>query len=178
MNDYYYLGLITKPFGYKGQVIIYLDTDEPERYADLQAVFIAEGGEYIPYMIEEIQLRGDHTAIVKFEDIDGESAKSLLKSELYLPMSELPPLTGNNFYYHEVIGFTIIDKEKGDIGTCKDFLDVNGQSIMVIDHLGKEILIPAVDDFFDEIDRANQKMHIHAPEGLIDIYLSNEHPDS
>ena len=50
MNDYFYLGLITKTFGYKGQVIIYLDTDEPEKYADLKAVFIAEGGEYIPYM--------------------------------------------------------------------------------------------------------------------------------
>ena len=41
-NDYYYLGLITKPFGYKGQVYIYLDTDEPEKYANLRAVFMEE----------------------------------------------------------------------------------------------------------------------------------------
>ena len=174
MNDYYYLGLITKTFGYKGQVIIYLDTDEPEKYADLKAVFIAECGEYIPYMIEEIILRSDHTAIVKFMDVEGEDAKSLLKSELYLPLSDLPPLTGNKFYYHEVIGFSVIDREKGEIGKCKDFIDVNGQSIMVVDGQGKEILIPAVDDFFEEIDRTGKVMHIATPEGLIDIYIDNE----
>ena len=117
-NDYFYLGMITKPFGYKGQVNIYLDTDEPEKYANLRAVFIEEGGEYIPYMIEEINLQDNHTAIVKFADIDGEAAKSLVKSELYLPLSELPPLTGNRFYYHEVTGFAVVDEEKGKPDLC------------------------------------------------------------
>lgn len=174
MNDYFYLGLITKTFGYKGQLVIYLDTDEPEKYADLKAVFIKEGDEYIPYMIEDILVRSDKTAIVKLMDVDGEDARSYLKSELYLPLSELPPLTGNNFYYHEVIGFTVIDKEKGEIGVCKDFIDVNGQSIMVIDHDGTEILIPAVDEFFEEVARDEKVINIIAPEGLIDIYWGNE----
>lgn len=170
-NDYYYLGLITKPFGYKGQVYIYLDTDEPEKYANLRAVFIEEGGEYIPYMIEEIALQDKHTAIVKFADIDGETAKSLLKSELYLPLSDLPPLTGNKFYYHEVIGFTVIDEVKGNIGTCTEFIEASSQPIMRVDCNGTEVLIPAVDDIFKDVDREKRALHIAAPEGLIDIYL-------
>ncbi len=170
-KDYFYLGHITKPFGYKGQLVIYLDTDQPEKYQSLDAVFMEEDGEMIPYIIEDLQCRNGNTAVVKFVDIDGEEAKSLLKCDLYLPLSMLPPLTGNSFYYHEVIGFTVVDKEKGEIGVCQDFIDVSQQPIMQIDYNGKEILIPAVDEFLKEIDREKKMIYIEAPEGLIDIYL-------
>ena len=150
--EYFYLGLITKPFGYKGELTVFLDTDEPEKYTNLRAVFLLEGDEYIPYMIDSIELRGGNNAVVKFADVDGEEAKSLVKMEMYLPITELPPLTGNKFYYHEVIGFQVIDKVKGDIGICKDFIDISNQPIMQVDCDGKEILIPAVDDIFEEVE--------------------------
>ncbi|MBP5557918.1 MAG: 16S rRNA processing protein RimM [Bacteroidales bacterium] len=169
--EYFYLGLITKPFGYKGELTVFLDTDEPEKYTNLRAVFLLEGDEYIPYMIDSIELRGGNNAVVKFADVDGEEAKSLVKMEMYLPITELPPLTGNKFYYHEVIGFQVIDKIKGNIGICKDFIDISNQPIMQVDCDGKEILIPAVDDIFEEVDREKRILRVNAPEGLIDIYL-------
>ena len=171
MNDYFYLGVITKTFGYKGQVVVYLDTDEPEKYKTLEAVFINEEEDMLPYMIEEFIYRGANQAIVKFADVDGDAVKSLVKSELYLPLSFLPPLLGNKFYFHEVIGFNVIDKEKGNIGKCVDFIEISRQPIMQIDFHGKEILIPAVDDFFETVDREKKVITISAPEGLIDIYL-------
>src|SRR5215469_6305772 len=107
MNDYYYLGVITKTLGFKGQLVVYLDTDEPEKYKTLEAVFVKEEDEVLPYIIEDFVYKGANQAIVKFADVDGETAKSLLKAELYLPLSFLPPLTGNKFYFHEVIGFEV-----------------------------------------------------------------------
>ena len=173
MNDYFYLGIITKTFGYKGQVVVYLDTDEPEKYKTLEAVFVKEDEEMLPYMIEEFIYKGANQAILRFADVDGDTAKNLVKSELYLPLSFLPPLTGNKFYFHEVIGFEVIDKEKGNIGKCVDFMEISRQPIMQIDCNGKEILIPAVDDIFETVDRENRVITISAPEGLIDIYLSS-----
>lgn len=173
MKDFFYLGLITKPFGFKGQLFVYLDTDEPEKYMNLKSVFINYDNEMIPYMIDELQYKGNNLAIVKFNDISAEESKTLIKSELYLPVSMLPPLTGNKFYFHEVIGYTIIDKEKGNIGICQSFIDVSRQPIMQINLNEKEILIPVVDEFFKEIDREKKIIYIEAPEGLIDIYLEN-----
>jgi 16S rRNA processing protein RimM len=173
IQDFFYLGHITKPFGFKGQLFVYLDTDEPEKYQDLKSVFINFNDEMIPYMIEEFQYRGNNLAVVKFMDISVEESKGLIKSELYLPVSMLPPLTGNKFYFHEVTGYTVIDKEKGNIGICQSFMDVSRQPIMQIDFNGKEILIPAVDEFFKEVDRKNKTIYIEAPEGLIDIYLGS-----
>ena len=172
-NEYFYLGHITKSFGIKGQLSCYFDTDEPEKYADLDAVFIDLDGEKLPYLIENIQYRGANTFVIKFQDMDEEESKSLIKAELYLPMSELPPLTGNRFYFHEVIGFKVIDEEKGDIGVCRDFIDISHHPIMQIDHEGTEILIPAIDEIFKNVDRENKQIHIAAPEGLIDVYLES-----
>ena len=171
MNEYFYLGHITKPFGIKGQLCCYFDTDEPEKYVNLDAVFLDLDGEKLPYLIEDIQYRGANTFVIKFQDVDEEEAKGLVKAEMFLPLSELPPLTGNKFYFHEVIGFHVIDEEKGDIGVCQDFIDISHNPIMQIDHDGKEILIPAIDEVFKNVDRENRQIHIAAPEGLIDVYL-------
>jgi len=171
MNDCFFLGVVTKTFGYKGQVIVYLDTDEPEKYKTLEAVFVKEDEELLPYMIEEFIYKGANQAIVKFVDVNGETAKKMVKSELYLPLSFLPPLAGNKFYFHEVIGFEVIDKVKGNIGKCVDFMEISRQPILQIDCNGKEILIPAVDEIFETVDRENRVITISAPEGLIDIYL-------
>jgi len=171
MKDYFYLGVVTKTFGYKGQVVIYLDTDEPEKYKTLEAVFIKEEEEMLPYMIEEFNYKGVNQAIVRFTNVDGEAAKNLVKLELYLPLSFLPPLRGNKFYFHEVIGFDVIDQTKGNIGKCVDFMEISRQPVMQIDFHGKEILIPVVDAFFETVDREKKVMIIDAPEGLIDIYL-------
>jgi len=170
MNDYFYLGVITKTFGYKGQVFVYLDTDEPEKYKTLEAVFVKDEDEMLPYMIEDFIYKGANQAIVAFADVNGEEAKNLVKAELYLPLSFLPPLTGNKFYFHEVIGFDVIDKVKGNIGKCVDFLEMSRQPIMQIDFNGTEILIPAVDEIFETVNRDNKTISIHAPDGLIDIY--------
>ncbi|HHU47044.1 MAG TPA: 16S rRNA processing protein RimM [Bacteroidales bacterium] len=170
-KEYYYLGVITKHFGIKGELFVYLDTDEPEKYTKLEAVFLDIDGDFVPYPIEKISYRGGNLAVFKFKDVDYEEASDLIKSALYLPISTLPPLTGNRFYFHEVIGFQVIDKVKGAIGVCTDFIEMHQQSVMQIDNNGIEILIPAVDEFLDTIDRENKIIYVQAPEGLIEIYM-------
>ena len=170
-KEYYYLGVITKHFGIKGELFVYLDTDEPEKYTKLEAVFLDIDGDFVPYPIEKISYRGGNLAVFKFKDVDYEEARDLIKSALYLPISTLPPLTGNRFYFHEVIGFQVIDKVKGAIGVCTDFIEMHQQSVMQIDNNGIEILLPAVDEFLDRIDRENKIIYVQAPEGLIEIYM-------
>lgn len=170
-NDYFYLGTLTKPFGLKGDLCAFFDTDNPENYSDLPAVFLDLDGEKIPYNIERIAYRGNNQFVLKLEDVDPNEVREFVGVELYLPMSQLPPLPGNRFYFHEVIGFRVVDERMGDIGTCQDFLEVSNNPIMQVDHDGTEILIPASQQFVTKVDRENKTLHINAPEGLIEVYL-------
>ena len=99
------------------------------------------------------------------------NVKEFVQTELYLPLSSLPKLNGNRFYFHEVIGFKVVDDKLGELGTCKDFMDLSNNPLMQVDHDGKEILIPASQQFVTNVDRENKILHVTTPEGLVELYL-------
>ena len=61
IKDCFYLGKITKKHSFKGELVINLDTDEPEIYEYLQSVFININGKLIPYFIEKSTLQKKST---------------------------------------------------------------------------------------------------------------------
>ena len=171
-DDCFYLGKIAKKFSFKGEVLIYLDTDEPEMYEDLESVFVEFNKNLVPFFIENAQLHKNDFLKVRFEDVDNEEkADELIGREIYLPLSMLPKLEGNKFYYHEVIGFDVIDKRLGNIGKIVSINDSAAQPLFEIDKDGIEILIPMIDDFIIEVNRNNKSITLNTPEGLVDLYL-------
>ena len=170
-EDYFYLGKTTKKFGLKGELVVYLDTDEPEKYYSMESVFFDLDGEPIPFFVKEIKIKSKNQLIVLFQDIDNDSSSQYVNTDLYLPLSMLPKLSGNKFYYHEIKGFTIIDENKGNIGICVDILDYTHQSIMQISSDKGEILIPIVDNFIKNVDREKCIIEIIAPQGLVELYV-------
>ena len=170
-EDYFYLGKITKKFGLKGELMVYLDTDEPNKYYFMKSVFFDISGEPIPFFIEEIKVKNSNQLIVLFQDIDNASSSHYIDTELYLPLSMLPKLDGNKFYYHEIQGFTIIDEKWGNIGICQDVMDYTHQAIMQIDNEKGEILIPIVDRIIKQVDKEKRIIEIETPPGLIDLYI-------
>lgn len=172
-KDCFYLGKVVKPFSFKGEVLIKLDTDEPESYEKIDAVFIEIKDNLIPFFVEQSKLHKSDLLRVKFEDIDNENdVNSLLKCDLYLPLTALPKLDDDQFYFHEVIGFDVIDSIKGLIGTIKYINDNTAQTLIVIEYENKEVLIPMNDDIIDSVNKLDKKICITAPEGLIDLYLN------
>jgi 16S rRNA processing protein RimM len=170
-SNYFYLGKVTKVFGVKGELVVYLDTDEPEKYYTLKSVFFEWEGEPVPFSIEEIKVKSKNQIIVLFRSIDITSASHYINVNVYLPLSMLPKLTGDKFYYHEIRGFTVIDINKGNIGICNDVLDYTPQAVMQIMHPQGEIFIPLVDEFVKKVDRENKTIEIEAPPDLIELYI-------
>ncbi len=175
-DECYYLGYVTKTYGFKGEVMIYLDADNPHYYCKLESVFIQIEGKLIPFFIQQIKLRPNKAeAAVRFQDIDTpEKAQRLIGCDLYLPLELLPPLKGNAFYFHEIAGFEAIDRIKGHIGIISSVLEFPGNPVFQILSGTKEVLIPAHDKFIEKLDRPNKKIYLKAPDGLIDLYLNEQ----
>ncbi len=175
-NDCFYLGYVTKTFGYKGEVVIYLDVDDPSYYKELESVFILLEGKLIPFFVDSIRIRPNSSeAVVRFQNTDTpEKAQHLTGAEMYLPLTLLPPLKGNSFYFHEITGYEVIDAAKGLLGPVISVLELPGNPVFQIQSGEKEVLIPARDQFIKKLDRKNKKIDIEAPEGLIDLYLNEQ----
>lgn len=171
-EDCFYLGKIVKKYSFKGELLAKLDTDEPDLYDNLDALFIDLRGNLVPFFIESSQLHKSDLLRLKFEDVDTEAdADALLKTELYLPLDLLPKLDGDKFYFHEVIGFTIKDQNFGEVGTIIGINDTTAQALFEVDRDGTEILIPMNDQFIVKVDRKHKTILVNTPEGLIGLYL-------
>lgn len=172
-EDCFFLGKIVKKYSYKGELLVKLDTDEPELYENMASVFVEVRNNLVPFFIESSQLHKSELLRIKFEDVDTEGdAEALLKSDLYLPLEFLPKLDDDKFYFHEIIGFQIDDKNFGPVGVIKAVNDLTAQSLFEIDRNGIEILIPMNDEFIVKVDKPNRTIIVETPEGLIDLYLN------
>jgi 16S rRNA processing protein RimM len=171
-EDCFYLGKIVSRHGYKGDLLIKLDTDDPREYENLESVFVFLGNNLVPFFISKSRLHKSNLLRVTFEDVGtGDAVSRLLGAELYLPLDQLPELTGNQFYYHEVIGFRLEDETHGDAGVIQAVNDMAAQALFIAEKDGKQVLIPVSDDFITRVDRKTRTIHIRTPEGLLDLYL-------
>jgi len=169
-EDCFYLGKIVKKYSFKGEVILKLDTDEPDIYENLDAVFLDLGKNLLPFFIKTSLLQKGNQLRIRFEDINNESdADGILKTDVYLPLNLLPKLTGDQFYFHEIIGFKLEDINYGEVGIITSINDKTAQDLFVIEKENVEILIPMNDDFIKKIDRKNKKVIVETPEGLIEM---------
>jgi 16S rRNA processing protein RimM len=171
-EECFYLGKIAKKFSFKGEVLIYLDTDEPELYENMESVFVEFNNNLVPFFIENSSLHKNDFLRVRFEDVNNEEeADKILGLPVYLPLKMLPKLTGNKFYFHEVIGFKVEDKRLGIVGEIQSINDSSAQPLFEVLNDDVEILIPMIDHFLVKIDRDNKKVIMDLPEGLIEMYL-------
>lgn len=172
LDQCFYLGKIAKKYSFKGEVLVYLDTDEPELYENMESVFVEIGKNLVPFFIESATLHKNDFLRVRFEDVTSEEdAAALLNKKLYLPLDLLPKLEGDQFYFHEVIGFEIEDKRYGIVGKIVSVNESSAQPLFEVLNGEIEILIPMIDEFLVKIDRENKKVWMDLPEGLIEMYL-------
>lgn len=171
--DCFHLGYVAKLHGFKGEVSLFLDVTNPEDYDNLETVFIEINGQLTPFFVNEFKLKNKKFAAVKFEGVNSEKdARILLRKNLYLPAQILPKLTGKNFYDHEVVGFTVIDVNYGEVGVIETIIDFQVNPLIQIMNGSKEVLIPLIDGVVQNVDRDKKIMTINAPEGLIELYLA------
>ena len=122
-QDYFYLGTIVSKFSFKGELLIKIDSDEID-LKKIKTIFLETEGTLVPFSIQNVRFHKSSLLRIKLDIVDNEDkANQLLKSKVYLPMKDLPPLEGNKFYFHEVIDFNVIDQAIGDLGNIFEIND-------------------------------------------------------
>ncbi len=169
----FYVGKIVKTHGLKGEVTLRIDNEQFDDIEELNYFLLDVNEQLIPYFIEDIAYHSNK-AFVLFQDLKTlEAANQFVGKSAYLPLDLLPEKEGNEFYSHEVVGYLVVDEEKGEIGNVNEIIEYPTQSIIQIIKDGKEILIPIHDDILKDVNREEKKIYIKAPNGLIDMYLDN-----
>jgi 16S rRNA processing protein RimM len=109
-------------------------------------VFVECNKHLVPFFIESSSKK---FLRVRFEDVSNEEeADAILGNNLYLPQKNVAKLSGNKFYFHEVIGFEVEDIRY--VGEIQSVNDTTAQPLLVLK--GEiEILIPMIDHFLSKL---------------------------
>lgn len=164
------IGKFTKPHGIKGEIAFAFDDDVFDR-VDCPYLICQIDGIFVPFFIEEYRFKGKETALIKFEDIDDEQQVQRFSGlDVYFPREYCDEVDEDAIYsWNFFIGFTAIDSQAGRLGIIEEVDDKTINTLFLIRDEQNEYIIPAVEDFIENIDAQGKAVYFNLPEGLVDI---------
>ncbi|MCS7028903.1 MAG: ribosome maturation factor RimM [Bacteroidia bacterium] len=171
MEGYYLLGYVARPHGIKGVLKLKVETDFPEKYRKLKHLTLKLKHKVQHFEVQSVSYTPPDEMLVSLKQISNRNAAEEWRgAEVWVSMDFLPKLEGKSFYFHEVIGFEVRDVVLGSIGKIELFYETAAHPIIAVNHQGKEVLIPAVDEFIVELNRDERYMIVSLPQNWLEIY--------
>ena len=170
-EDVYQIGRMGKAHGLKGEINFQFTDDVWER-TDSDYLICDVDGILVPFFIEEYRFRSDSTAIMKFEDLDNADAiQFLVNSNVFFEKKYQEELDEDEVSLHYFIGFKMIDGDNDkEIGTIIDIDDKTDNWLFIVERPdGNEVIIPAHEEFIQEIKQEEKTMVMDLPIGLLDL---------
>ena len=108
--------------------------------------------------------------IAKFKGIDNINDIEKYKGcDLYVTRENAIPLEEGEVYLADIIGCRVIADGDENFGDVKDILETGANLVFVVDHEGKEVLLPDIPDCVKSIDVEKKEMQVHIMKGLLDL---------
>lgn len=154
--------------GLRGELRVRPTSGSGSALLDAEKVWLGvAGGAPAPYAVakataNKAQIMLQLASLDHIDKVTGLSGTSVLMR--YADLGELPE---DSYYWHELQGLRVIDKQHGDLGCIEDMFSTSAHDIYVVRGPFGEVLIPAVDAFIVSIDREGRCMTVDLPDGLI-----------
>lgn len=140
------IGQIGAPYGVKGWMHVRSFTEPAtnlENFSDWQiSLQDAEKGRIVH--VEKFKIHNDHY-IAKLVDVeDRDAAASFTNWQIAVKRDLLPTLNSGEYYWADLLGFTVYNQDGTNYGEVTDFLATGANDVLIVRQQGKEHLIPYV----------------------------------
>ena len=161
---YLSVGFLRRPHGLKGEIIMDLHTDFPERMKKGREMFIGEKHKLMILANVRPHQKG---VLVKFENIDTPEDAGLYRNQWVFVQTKDVPLPDGEYYKHELIGLKVVDENDSPLGELVEILETGANDVYVVrDEAGKEILLPNIPSVILGLDVGRGLLKVHLLEGL------------
>ena len=162
------VGHIGKAHGIRGEVLVFVRTDEPEKRFVPGAVFVTASGKLTLESLRWHQGR----VIAQFEGVhDRDGAEALRGTELQVDSASLaPPDDPDEFHDHQLVGLRVVGTDGTDLGSVERIDHAPAADLLVLAKAGGgTALIPFVSQFVPAVELAAGRIVVDLPEGLLDL---------
>lgn len=162
------VGQIVNTFGIKGFVKIYPYVDDITRFDNLKKVYIKSKKNDEELQIEEVKYQ-KNMVLVKFKGIETvENAEKLRNSFVEIDRADAIPLEEGQYFIADLLGLDVFLDTGEKLGVLEDIYNTGSSDIYVVkNELGKQFLLPYIDEVIKQINLEEGKIIVHIIEGLI-----------
>jgi 16S rRNA processing protein RimM len=159
------VGFLRRAHGVRGEIIMDLHTDFPERLQSGRKLYVGEDYKPMALVGTRPHAKG---MLVKFKGVETPEAAGMFRNQwVYVKAADVPALPEGQIYQHELLGFAVVDENGHRLGEMVEIIETGANDVYVVkEESGKEILLPAIPPVILEIDADRRLMRVHLLEGL------------
>ncbi len=166
------IGHFSKPHGVHGGLILvseYSFTDEPDWP---EWLFVKIEGSLVPFKCQQDDcfLKDNHSLVVFIKGRDNKDLVSdIIGKSVYFPKNITEDSGKSKMDVAGLTGFDVKLNSYNDTGKITDWMNIHNNPLFVIQWRGKELLIPAQNEFVININEKEKLLLLNLPEGLIEL---------
>ena len=167
MEDYFRVGVIANTHGIRGEVKVFPTTEDPKRFKGMKEIILDPGNE--KKVLEVASARFfKNMVILKFKGIDSINDIEKYKGrDLLVTRENAIPLEEGEYYIADILGATVMTEDGEKFGVLKDVLTTGANDVYVVEHEGKEVLLPVIPDCVLSRNMDTKVVTVHIMEGLL-----------
>ncbi|MEA1875739.1 MAG: hypothetical protein U9N86_02635 [Bacteroidota bacterium] len=165
-------GFIQKTHGVHGGLMVETFQSLPDEESMPEWAFMELEGGLVPYRLksDECFIRDNRHLVIFIDDIESpEQGAELLQSQVYFPEYFVKPLISLDNLPVIGKGFKVVFEGHKEVGLFIEMLEIPGNPVLSIDVNGKEILVPASDEYIQKIEEDLQTVYLAVPDELLDL---------
>jgi 16S rRNA processing protein RimM len=152
------VGLVRGVHGLRGALRVEILTDNSARF-DVGSTLFREGSD-VPLTITSSHRDGPGL-LVRFREITDRAAADQLR-DAYLETTADAPLDPDSYYWHDIVGCSVLSETGEELGTVNDVFRVGEGEVYVVRGPRGEILVPAVAAVVKELNPAEKRLVVDA----------------
>ena len=150
------MGRLAAPYGVMGWLKVQSYAASSDSLSEHSRWWVRVESEWVCLEVEDsrLQHQGLIAKLVGFEN--REQVAKLRGAEFGIQRGQLPELPEKEYYWHELVGFAVINIKGETLGVINHLFDSGAQPVIVLKDGKEERLIPWVDHVIERVDTGNR----------------------
>lgn len=168
MEEYFRVGVIANTHGIRGEVKVFPTTDDPKRFQGMKEIILDTGTNKKTLTVSSVRFF-KNLVLLKFQGMDNINDVEQYKGmDLLVTRENAVPLEEGEYYIADILGASVVTEDGAEFGVLKDVLTTGANDVYVVEHEGREVLLPVIPDCVLSRDLEQKIVTVHIMKGLLD----------
>lgn len=170
-KDYILVGKVSGSHGLKGGLNLVSFAESLDAFSPGSSLYLKNKitGEFKLFETISASKKKSNVVLVLLNGVQGRNEADLLKGmEVYIDKASLPEPEDDSYYWSDLIGMEVFEEDGNRLGRVKNLMRTGSSDILEVLDGKKEVLVPFLKKIILSVSKAESKIIVELPEGLVD----------